>query len=188
MAYKLKLNLIVDGIRCKNIEDIQDNFNLLDLIAYLKSGKLLKWAQVRNLDELTKKIDNIKTENYLEISKQLCEIFEIDCDESDLKDELDIYIIEQLLKDKDIMENLKQLKSVDNRIKELEKKALLIQDINKKNNRIKTSEKKYSPKTKYKQNNKTKKSNTSHSKEDSSFTKDVLNIVKHIIVPTIPIY
>jgi len=120
MAYKLKLNLIVDGVRCKNIEDIQDNFNLLDLIAYLKSGKLLKWAQVRNLDELTKKIDNIKTENYLEISKQLCEIFEIDCDESDLKNELN-QTIEQL-NDKSIIKNLNRfLKDIDNRIQELEK-------------------------------------------------------------------
>jgi len=123
MAYKLKLNLIVDGVRCKNIEDIQDNFNLLDLIAYLKSGKFLEWAKIRNLDELGMQIENINIEDDLEIAKQLCKIFEIDCDESDLKDELDIYIIEQLLKDKDIMEILKQLKNINNKVKKLEEKV-----------------------------------------------------------------
>jgi len=125
MAKKIKFNLIVDGVRCKNIEDIQNNFNVLDLIEYLKSGKLLRWAKVRNLDELVMQLENINSEDDMEIAKKLCEIFEIDCDENDLADELNIQTIGQLLNDKDITESLKQLKDIDNRIKKLEEECFL---------------------------------------------------------------
>ena len=122
MAKKIKFNLIVDGVRCRNIEDIKNNFNVLDLIEYLKNGKLLRWAQVRNLDELSIQIENINinSKDDLEIAKQLCEIFEIDCDENDLKNELNQRI--EQLNDKSIIKNLNRfLKDIDNRIQELEK-------------------------------------------------------------------
>jgi len=135
MAKKIKFNLIVDGVRCRNIEDIKNNFNVLDLIEYLKNGKLLKWAQVRNLDELSIQIENINSKDDLEISKQLCEIFEIDCDESDLKNELN-QTIEQL-NDKSIIKNLDQfLKDIDNRIKELEKNCSFNKKIYKEKERL----------------------------------------------------
>ena len=120
MAKKIKFNLIVDGVRCRNIEDVKNNFNVLDLIEYLKNGKLLRWAQVRNLDELGIQIENINSKDDLETAKKLCEMFEINCDESNLKNELN-QTIEQL-NDKSIIKNLNRfLKDIDNRIKELEK-------------------------------------------------------------------
>ena len=122
MAKKIKFNLIVDGVRCKTVEDIQNNFNILDLLEYLKNGKLLRWAKVRNLDELAIQIENINSKDDLETAKKLCEIFEIDYDENDLNDELNIQTIAQL-NDKSIIKNLNRfLKDIDNRIKKLEEK------------------------------------------------------------------
>jgi hypothetical protein len=91
---KLKINLLVDGVRCKNREDIKENFNILDVLEYFKNGKLIKWAKVRGLNELVNKLESISKNKDLDIAKSLCDIFEIQTDEKELKDELNFYRVE----------------------------------------------------------------------------------------------
>ena len=117
MAKKLKFNLIVDGVRCKNVEDIQNNFNILDLIEYFKNGKLIKWAKVRDLDDLIQEIENIQSDDNLEIAKKLCKIFEIECDEEELNEELSLQSAEKIANggdiDKSILDKLIKIDKLD---------------------------------------------------------------------------
>ena len=66
---KLKINLLVDGVRCKNREDIKENFNILDVLEYFKNGKLIKWAKVRGFNELVDELESISESNDLDIAK-----------------------------------------------------------------------------------------------------------------------
>ena len=125
MAKKLKFNLIVDGVRCKNVEDIQNNFNILDLIEYFKNGKLIKWAKVRDLDDLIQEIENIQSDDNLEIAKKLCRIFTINCSNQEILSELS-------MQNAQIFNNTQQKGNIDkivlNKLKYLEKRLNIIEE------------------------------------------------------------
>ena len=103
---KIKFNLIVDGERCRKIEDIQNNFNILDLLDYYKNKKLHKWLKVRKFDDYFYKIDGIKVDDDFEIAKKLCEIFEIECEDEDIKSELLSGVKEEIIKKNEVNKNI----------------------------------------------------------------------------------
>lgn len=89
MIKLVKFNLLIDGQRCRRIEDLQNNFNLIDVIEEFQNGKLEKWLKVRNFDEQFEQVKAIEKESdLLEIAQQLCKIFEISIGEDDLKNEV----------------------------------------------------------------------------------------------------
>ena len=110
---KLKINLLVDGVRCKNIEDIKENFNLLDVLEYFKNGKLIKWAKVRGFNELVDELESISKNKDLDIAKSLCDIFEIQTDEKELKDELNFYRVENKADIKNIAKIIPYLDKIE---------------------------------------------------------------------------
>jgi len=110
---KLKINLLVDGVRCKNIEDIKENFNLLDVLEYFKDGKLIKWAKVRGFNELVDELESISKNKDLDIAKSLCDIFEIQTDEKELKDELNFYRVENKADIKNIAKIIPYLDKIE---------------------------------------------------------------------------
>ncbi|MEA3228147.1 MAG: DUF1566 domain-containing protein [Campylobacterota bacterium] len=91
MAKLVKFNLLVDGQKCKRVEDIQENFNLLDLLEHFESGKLEKWLKVRKYQEfeVVKSVD--KSLTLKEIAQKLCEIFTMEIEQKELLDEIEIY-------------------------------------------------------------------------------------------------
>jgi len=110
---KLKINLLVDGVRCKNIEDIKENFNILDVLEYFKNGKLIKWAKVRGFNELVDELESISKNKDLDIAKSLCDIFEIQTDEKELKDELNFYRVENKADIKNIAKIIPYLDKIE---------------------------------------------------------------------------
>jgi len=111
---KLKINLLVDGVRCKNREDIKENFNILDVLEYFKNGKLIKWAKVRGFNELVDELESISESNDLDIAKSLCDIFEIQTDEKELKDELNFYRVENKADINNIAKIIPYLNKIEN--------------------------------------------------------------------------
>ncbi len=89
----VKFNLIVDEEKCRTVEELRDNFNLINILEHFESGKLEKWLKVRKYEELEviKTID--RGGDTLDIAKRLCEVFEIDIDGETLKEEIEVYRI-----------------------------------------------------------------------------------------------
>lgn len=77
MIKLVKFNLLIGGQRCRTIEDLRNNFNILNVMEEFQKGKLEKWLKVRKFDEYEsiKEID--KTSDDLEIANSLCRILSI---------------------------------------------------------------------------------------------------------------
>jgi hypothetical protein len=84
----IKFDLIVDRVPCYNFETLQENFNILDIVAYFESGKLEKWLTARNMNELTAVQAIDKSENKIVIAKALCAVFQMEVSEVDLTDNM----------------------------------------------------------------------------------------------------
>ena len=69
MAKTIKFNLICDGNPIRRIEDLTDNFSIEDVLAYYENGLLKKWLKVRGYTEHLEKVEEILTENQLDIRK-----------------------------------------------------------------------------------------------------------------------
>ena len=52
MAKTIKISLVIDGCKCRSIEDVRNNFNLMEVVDNFQSGKLLKWAKSRENTEI----------------------------------------------------------------------------------------------------------------------------------------
>jgi len=114
MAKKIRFNLILDGEAVRNLEGLRTNFNLDDILAYLKNGVLERWLEVREYSDILNKIQSLdKTLDTVQISKLLLEIFEID----NIDDEAIFYL--QFLNSKE--QYLNSLANTDLNIKDIRK-------------------------------------------------------------------
>jgi len=86
MKKLVKLPLPVDGVHCKSIADVQENFNIYDLLAHFESGKLGIWLKSRQFDqcEAIQAIDKLSEKKA--IAKKLYEAFNVGVDESEILD------------------------------------------------------------------------------------------------------
>ena len=106
MAKTIKFNLICDGNPIRRIEDLTDNFSIEDVLAYYENGLLKKWLKVRGYTEHLEKVEEIVTENQLDIIKALIGIFEIELDENKVKE--DTYILEYKMKREHLIDEYKK--------------------------------------------------------------------------------
>lgn len=106
MAKTIKFNLICDGNPIRRIEDLTDNFSIEDVLAYYENGLLKKWLKVRGYTEHLEKVEEILTENQLDIIKALIGIFEIELDENKVKE--DTYILEYKMKREYLIDEYKK--------------------------------------------------------------------------------
>lgn len=106
MAKTIKFNLICDGNPIRRIEDLTDNFSIEDVLAYYENGLLKKWLKVRGYTEHLEKVEEILTENQLDIIKALIGIFEIELDENKVKE--DTYILEYKMKREHLIDEYKK--------------------------------------------------------------------------------
>jgi len=137
MIKKIKFNIVIDGQRCRTIEDLQENFNLADIFDEFKSGKLEKWLRRRNFSELDAVLSIDKESEDTSVLRELCTIFDIEVSDEFISDEL-MYLSYQNLsnqnkKNKGLVRNIfDDFKIKENiEIKEEHKKELLKTEENK---------------------------------------------------------
>lgn len=111
MIKLVKFNLLIDGQRCRTIEDLRNNFNILDVMEEFQNGKLEKWLKVRNFNEQFEQVKAIdKNSDLLQIAQQLCKIFDVTVSEGDLKNELMTIEYQKLSQEqKENQESVKQI-------------------------------------------------------------------------------
>lgn len=94
MAKTIKFNLICDEKPIRTIEALRENFSIEDMLEYYSNGLLQRWLQVRGFDEEHEKVKKIKTEDSLEIVKELIRIFGIEADDNKVKE--GVYMLKYL--------------------------------------------------------------------------------------------
>jgi len=103
VAKVIKTNIVIDGQRCRSIEDVQENFNLLDLMDEVASGRLHKWATSRKFTDIAEKLENIEPSNSPQyIAKEVCVLFDVHMSPEDMNNELTLRNIEDDLKSKKV--------------------------------------------------------------------------------------
>jgi hypothetical protein len=92
MAKMITFDLLLNGNKVKNLEELKDNFTF-DTIAIARSGRLVKWLLSRGENELADKVKVAEelTEE-LELFKALASIFEIEYDEESLQEMYDEFL------------------------------------------------------------------------------------------------
>ena len=100
MAKTIKFNLICDDMPIRTVEDLQDNFSIEDVLMYYRNGLLQRWLEVRGYKEELKKVSGIKSENSLDIIKDLIKIFDVSSDKNKIEES--VYIIEFLNERKEL--------------------------------------------------------------------------------------
>lgn len=94
MAKTIKFNLICDDTPVRTIEDLQNNFSVEDVLTYYENKLLHRWLSVRGYNKELDKVTAITCEKPIEIIKELIAIFNVECDEK--KVEENIYMLEYL--------------------------------------------------------------------------------------------
>lgn len=74
MTKTIKFNLIVDGKPIRNLDELRENFNIEDVLAFYRNGLLSRWLESR---DLTEEFSELKTipEDDVDAAKALCKIF-----------------------------------------------------------------------------------------------------------------
>ena len=81
----IKFALPCDGQPVRTIEQLQENFNINDVLEHYESGKLADWLESRAYMAELEAVKTInKKASMLEQAKELCKIFNIPADESQL--------------------------------------------------------------------------------------------------------
>ena len=94
MAKMIKFDLSIGGSKVKTFEELQDNLHV-DLLPYLKTGRLVKWFLSRELAdkaEMTQAIDVNQSDLALMVA--LCEVLELEADEDILEKLLAQVVVE----------------------------------------------------------------------------------------------
>jgi hypothetical protein len=74
MTKAIKFNLILDGKPVRNLDELQDNFNIEDILSSYRNGLLKRWLETRGLEDEISKLGNIPDDD-VEAAKALCHIF-----------------------------------------------------------------------------------------------------------------
>jgi len=86
MPKQIKFNLVIDREPVRNIDDLQENFNIEDLLEVYKNGSLKRWLLVRDMAKEAAELDKIKEDaDAVKVATGLCRIFKADCTEEQLK-------------------------------------------------------------------------------------------------------
>ena len=73
MARKIRFPLEIDRIEVRSLEELKENFSVLQVLEYLKNGKLAIWLRDRGLNDMADQIQALDTEDS-NCMKKLCEI------------------------------------------------------------------------------------------------------------------
>ena len=80
----------VDGQQVRTVEELQENFNLEDVLKHFYSGKLQKWLSSHDYKHELDQVKDIASSNKkLDVSSKLLDIFKIEYDKKELKHFID---------------------------------------------------------------------------------------------------
>lgn len=91
MAKTVKFNLICDGSPIRTVDDLRDNFSIEDVLAYFDNKLLHRWLDVRGYADLLEKVEDIHSDDPMEIIKTLITLFDVEADKK--KVEESVYIL-----------------------------------------------------------------------------------------------
>ena len=92
MAKTIKFNLICNDKSIRTIDDLQENFVIDDIIMYYRNGLLQRWLKVRGYESELESVNLINsTISDGEIIKELISVFNIEMDESKIKEGIYIW-------------------------------------------------------------------------------------------------
>ena len=85
MTKAIKFNLLLDKHPVRDLDDLRANFNLDDLLTAYHSHTLHRWLEVRGLTAELEQLNAIKSTDELSISSALCELFQENLSEAEIK-------------------------------------------------------------------------------------------------------
>ena len=78
MARKIRFPLIMkNGTEVRNLEELQENFDLESVLGYFTDGKLQTWLADRYYDEKAEAVSNLSSD-MSDLNAKLCEILEVE--------------------------------------------------------------------------------------------------------------
>lgn len=90
MAKTIKFNLICNDYPVRNLEDLRNNFSIEDILEYYHNGLLKRWLDVRGYDDYLAKVSDIDSVNNKDIITDLIKIFELESDDSKIREYISI--------------------------------------------------------------------------------------------------
>lgn len=110
---RVKLPLeMANGVMARTIEELKENFDIKKVVGYFLDGKLKTWLEVRYYEDELEKVNEL-SDTDPELTKKLCEIFDIEY----INEEIDVVIIqeknEKLLKLKQYTDDNEILANID---------------------------------------------------------------------------
>lgn len=85
MAKSIKFNLVLGGHQVRTIEDLQNHFEADEVLQYYEKGVLRRWLLARGYGEQVSKLDAISSKGTESILIGLCNTFDMDVDEQEIK-------------------------------------------------------------------------------------------------------
>lgn len=114
MAKTIKFNLICNDYPIRNLEDLRSNFSIEDILEYYHNGLLKRWLDVRGYDDYLTKVSDIDSVNNKDIITDLIKIFELESDDSKIREY--ISILEYIDSRKEL---LKEYKNTNYKVNEI---------------------------------------------------------------------
>jgi hypothetical protein len=91
MAKTVKFNLICDGSPIRTVDDLRDNFSIEDVLAYFDKKLLHRWLDVRGYADLLEKVEDIHSDDPMEIIKTLITLFDVEADKKKVEESVYIF-------------------------------------------------------------------------------------------------
>ncbi|MBS4912981.1 MAG: hypothetical protein KHZ77_02315 [Veillonella sp.] len=114
MTKTIKFNLKCNNQQIRTIENLQHNFVIEDILTYYEKGILDRWLTVHGYEDELKLLRNIKSEDSVEIIRELLKIFNIETNDEEF--EKSVYLLgfqadkkKQLLETEKRNYNVKQI-------------------------------------------------------------------------------
>ena len=86
MAKKIRFSLEMEnGTEVRELEELKENFSLERVLYYIDNGRLFTWLRDRYHDDVAEQIQELDRDDP-DYNKKLCEIFEVEYDESAVED------------------------------------------------------------------------------------------------------
>lgn len=114
MAKTIKFNLICNDYPVRNLEDLKNNFSIEEILEYYHNGLLKRWLDVRGYDDYLTKVSDIDSVNNKDIITDLIKIFELESDDSKIREH--ISILEYIDSHKEL---LKEYKDTNYKVNEI---------------------------------------------------------------------
>lgn len=108
MTKMIKFNLILDGKPVRDLEGLQQNYNLDDIYATFQSGVLARWLEVRGYGEYLAKIKAVESTDEMLVAEELAKIFDVTPSEDEIRKS--VYAAQFRKKEKDNLEEMEKVK------------------------------------------------------------------------------